>query len=137
VRGFTPRQRLILVLMATAVVVVFGLLAYTVATTMRQLAALSPLPSPQGPESPPGSPTPNPEASPTEPTASPTVAPTPTRAVPLSQIQSARAVHEVARILARVRDLPPVSSSPSPSRRSGRSRSTFCSGTATFGPRRR
>jgi hypothetical protein len=112
VRGFTPRQRLILALMATAVVVVFGLLAYTVTTTMRRLAALSPLPSPQGPASPLGAPTTRAEASPTEPTPSPTAVPTPTRAVPLSQIQSARAVHEVARILARVRDLPPVEQFP-------------------------
>lgn len=105
-RGFTPRQRLILALMATAVMVVFGLLAYSVTTTMRRLDALSPPPSPQ----PPLSVVPEPSA--TEPPASPTAAPTPSRAVPLSQIQSARAVHEVARILARVRDLPPVEQFP-------------------------
>ncbi len=110
-RGFTPRQRLILTLMATAVVVVFGLFGYVVVTTTRQMAALSPLPSPQGPTSPVASPT-TPGTVPPEPSASPTVAPTPTRAVPLSQIQSARAVHEVARILARVRDLPPVEQFP-------------------------
>ncbi|MGC9082326.1 MAG: hypothetical protein ACP5ME_03975 [Anaerolineae bacterium] len=115
-RGFTPRQRLILALMATAVVAVFGLFGYVVVTTTRQMAALSPLPSPQPPVSPLGSPSaaaeaPSPGAS-TSPTAEPTTAPTPTRAVPLSQIQSARAVHEVARILARVRDLPPVEQFP-------------------------
>jgi hypothetical protein len=103
---------LILALMATATVAVFGLFGYVVVTTTRQMAALSPLPSPQGPVSLPESPTAAAEPSPTEAVPSPTAVPTPTRAVPLSQIQSARAVHEVARILARVRDLPPVEQFP-------------------------
>ncbi len=111
-RGFTPRQRLILALMTIAVIAVFGLFGYVVVTTTRQMAALSSLPSPQEPTSPLGSPTVVAEPSPTETIPSPTAAPTPTRAVPLSQIQSARAVHEVARILARVRDLPPVEQFP-------------------------
>ncbi len=110
-RGFTPRQRLILALMATATVAVFGLFGYVVITTTRQMATLSPLPSPQESSSPVAPPTVPGTVQP-EPSASPTVAPTPTRAVPLSQIQSARAVHEVARILARVRDLPPVEQFP-------------------------
>ncbi len=111
VRGFTPRQRFILALMATAVIVAFGLLGYVVVTTTRQMAAPSPLPSLES-TVPPGSPTAIPEPSPTEAAPSPTAVPTPTRAVPLSQIQSARAVHEVARILARCRDLPPVEQFP-------------------------
>lgn len=110
-RGFTPRQRLILALMATATVAVFGLFGYVVVTSTRQMATLSPLPSPQESSSPVASPTVPGTVQP-EPSPSPTVAPTPTRAVPLSQIQSARAVHEVARILARVRDLPPVEQFP-------------------------
>lgn len=110
-RGFTPRQRLILALMATAVVAVFGLFGYVVVITTRQMATLSPIPSPQKPSAPVASPTVPATAQP-EPSPSPTFAPTPTRVVPLSQIQSARAVHEVARILARVRDLPPVEQFP-------------------------
>jgi len=111
VRGFTPRQRLILTVMAVAVVVVFGLLAYSVRLTLQQMAAMSPLPSP-GLASPEMSPTPGVFSPEVTPEVSPTPVPSPTRAVPLSQIQSARAVHEVARILARVRELPPVEQFP-------------------------
>lgn len=110
-RGFTPRQRLILAVMAAAVVVVFGLLAYSVRVTLQQMAAISPLPSPGFP-SPDISPTPGMLSPETMPAVSPTPPPSPTRVVPLSQIQSARAVHEVARILAQVRGLPPVEQFP-------------------------
>lgn len=110
-RGFTPRQRLILTVMAASVVVVFGLLAYSVRITLQQMAAMSPLPSP-GFSSPDRSHTPGTPSPETTPTVSPTPVPSPTRAVPLSQIQSARAVHEVARILASVRGLPPVEQFP-------------------------
>jgi hypothetical protein len=96
--------------MAAAVVAVFGLLAYSVRMTLQQMAAMSPLPSPVF--SPDMSPTPGMPSPETTPTVSPTPLPSPTRAVPLSQIQSARAVHEVARILARVRELPPVEQFP-------------------------
>lgn len=109
-RGFTPRQRLILAVMAASVAVVFGLLAYSVRITLQRMAAMSPLPS--SALSPDRSPTP--EAPPWEtiPTVALTPVPSLTRAVPLSQIQSARAVHEVARILAGVRELPPVEQFP-------------------------
>lgn len=110
-RGFTPKQRRILLGMALAVVAVFGMFAYTVTTTLRQMATISPLPSPEFPLPGPSA-TSAPSPSETAPPASPTPVPTPTRAVPLSQIQSARAVHEVARILAGVRELPPVEQFP-------------------------
>ncbi len=70
-RGFTPRQRLILALMATAVIAVFGLFGYVVIITTRQMEALSPLPSSQGPASPMESPTVIAEPSPTTGVASP------------------------------------------------------------------
>ncbi len=110
-RGFTPRQRLILIGMAIAVVTVFSLLAYAVRLTLQQMAAMSPLPSPAF-SSPDRSPVPESSPTGTTPEVSPTPIPSPTRAVPLSQIQSARAVHEVARILARIRELPPVEQFP-------------------------
>jgi hypothetical protein len=104
---FTRRQRLVLTAMAVAVLVVFGLLASVVVITMRQAAPPSPLPTP-------------PEISllPTPAAPSPTAAtpllptPTATRAVPLSQLQSARAVRELVRIVAQARSLPPVEQIP-------------------------
>ena len=106
--GFTPRQRLVLVLMGTAVVLVFGLLAYTVVTTLRQQPVPLPTTALRSPPTTPPSATEMPT-----PTATPSpLPPTPTRPVPLSQIQSARAVREVERILAEVRELPPVEQMP-------------------------
>lgn len=106
--GFTPRQRLVLALMATAVVAVFGLLGYTVAATLRHPPVPPPAAPPLSPSATPPQPT---ETPPPSPTPSP-LPPTPTRPVPLSQIQSARAVREVGRILAGVRELPPVEQMP-------------------------
>ncbi len=105
---FTPRQRTILLLLAAGVVLIFGLLGYSVATTIRQMAALSPLETPTV-----SSPLVTPSAVVQAPsTPSPTPGPTATRPVPLSQIQSARAVHEVGRIVAQMRELSPVEQIP-------------------------
>ncbi|MBN1956439.1 MAG: hypothetical protein JW900_15520 [Anaerolineae bacterium] len=103
--GFSGRQWLILALMALSVVAVFGLLGYSVATTMRNAPPPSPSTSPLS----------TPTAAATM-TATPTNTPAPTatatRAVPLSQLQSARAVRELGRIVAEVRDLPRVEQIP-------------------------
>lgn len=109
---FTRRQRLVLTALGTAVVVVFAMLGYAVATTPRggPFPAIAP-PTPTTTRSPGVTPSPSlppTSTSPPSPTPSPTSAATPTRGVPLSQIQSARAVHEVGRILASVRELPAV-----------------------------
>lgn len=106
---FSPAQRLVLTGMAIAVIVVFGLLAYSVITTLQRMSVspVSPLPTPLAVSSlvTPSVITPTLTATPP---LTPTVAPAPTRPIPLSQIQSARAVREVARIVAEVRQLPPV-----------------------------
>ena len=125
---FTPRQRLILTILATAVVVVFGLLGYSVYTTIRHIsppespvvrvsptrAVLSPLSTAT---------TSSVELSVTvdtltptvtltaplssTPTITPTVTPEPSPTPePLSPLQSARFVQEVGRIVAGLRDLP-------------------------------
>ncbi len=108
-RGFTPRQRLILALLTTAVVVVFSLLGYSVFTTLRSVRVPSPLPTPAEPElsSPVPSTTPQITAAPSH-----MASPSPTRPVPLSQIQNARAVREVGRIVASLRGLPSVEQFP-------------------------
>ncbi|MCX8068548.1 MAG: hypothetical protein N3B68_12225 [Anaerolineae bacterium] len=108
-RGFPPRQRLILALLTTAVVVVFGLLGYSIWATLRYTST-SPLSTPTALE----------EATPLTPSSlpettvvpSPPGPPTPTRPVPLSQIQNARAVREIGRIVASLRELPPVEQFP-------------------------
>lgn len=113
-RGFTPRQRLVLALMATMVVAVFGLLAYSVLATMRQISAHSgpsatapaPVPSPTNLVTTTAVSTPS--QVPTVETARPSPAATVTRSAPLSQIQSARAVQEVGQIVAGLRGLPPL-----------------------------
>jgi len=102
---FTRRQRLVLALMSVAIVVVFGLLGFSVVVTMRQmspttpsaLSNLSPLRTPV-----------------TTTTIAPTITPPPTatRPVPLSQLQNARAVREIGAIVAEVRDLPLVEQIP-------------------------
>ncbi len=95
--------------MAVAVIGVFALLAYSV-LTMR-------------PAPPPPLATPSPALSPLETpavtttvaitsTSTPSPSPTATRPAPLSPIQSARAVQEVGRIVAGVRQLPPVEQIP-------------------------
>jgi len=108
---FTRRQRLILTALSTAVVTVFALLGYAVFTTLQQTppppvsplsTPISPLPSP--------TPTDTPSPSPTLPPLTPS--PTATHPAPLSQIQSARAVREVGRIVAGVRDLPTLEQIP-------------------------
>lgn len=110
---FTPRQRLVLALMAMAVVLVFAVLGYSVVTTLREQPPyplpISPLPTGLSPLTTPTMATATLTATPTS---SPTPAPTVTRPVPLSQIQSARAVREVGRIVAEVRDLPPAEQVP-------------------------
>lgn len=112
---FTPAQRRILVALATAVAAVFGLLGYTVYTTLQQPSIQSVFPSAipvsiSVLSSP--TPTATPTASATTPQPSPTPTSRPTPATPLSQIQSARAVREVGRIVAEVRELPPVEQIP-------------------------
>jgi hypothetical protein len=112
---FTPKQRRVLILLGMAVVVVFGLLGYSVATTWPRLSA----PTPSGYTPPtlsalitptPGSPlaTPVPALTST-PQPSPTPTPTP---VSLSQIDSARVVNELSQIVAGVRNLPAVEQVP-------------------------
>lgn len=108
-RGFTRGQKVVLIVMALAVVGVFGMLGYAVRTTIQWMSATaSPSPIAASPLTTPASPPPT--ATPLPPT--PTLSPTPTRVVPLSQIQSARAVHEMSRIVAGVRQLPPVEQIP-------------------------
>lgn len=99
--GFTPRQRRILTLLTAAVVLVFGLLGFSVITTLRQ-----PAPSTPSAYSPLGTPT-SPPPSPSPPPVTPTITPT-----PLSPIQSARFVQEVSRIVAELRELPAVEQIP-------------------------
>ncbi len=117
---FTRRQWLVLVLMTVALVLVFGLFGYSVVTTMQYFALTSPLPTSSAvslrltPLATSLLPTPAPPTatpSPT-PTAPPPPTPTATRPVPLSQIQSARAVPEIGRIVAGVRHLSPVEQIP-------------------------
>ncbi len=108
-RGFTRGQKAVLLIMALAVVGVFGMLGYAVRTTIQWMnATASPSPVAVSPLTTPVSPLPTATPIPS----SPTPSPTPTRVVPLSQIQSARAVHEMSRIVARVRQLPPVEQIP-------------------------
>ena len=112
---FTPKQRRVLILLGMAVVVVFGLLGYSVATTWPRLSTpttsgyrpptLSALTTPT-----PGSPLATPTASVTA-TVEPSPTPTPTP-VPLSQIDSARVVNELSQIVAGVRNLPAVEQVP-------------------------
>jgi hypothetical protein len=112
----TSRQRLVLGLMAVAVGLVFGLLGFSVLTTLRRASA----PSPSSPSlrlTPLSTPSPTvPTEATSTPTASatlpPTSVPTPTRPVTLSQIQNARAVHELGRIVAELRDVSPVGQIP-------------------------
>ena len=110
---FTPAQRRILVALATAVVAVFGLLGYTVYTTLQQPLQF---PSPLAPTSVSFLPSPTPSTTVTLPTTLPQPSPTPTPqrtpSPPLSQIQSARAVREIGRIVAEARELPPVEQIP-------------------------
>jgi len=112
---FTPAQRRILVALATAVVAVFGLLGYTVYTTLQQPSLRPILPS-ATPVSISVLPSPTLAMTPTAPAAPPQPSPTPTSrptpSTPLSQVQSARAVREVGRIVAEVRELPPVEQIP-------------------------
>lgn len=108
-RGFTPRQWLILALLTVAVVAVFSLLGYSIATTLRHARPSSPLSTPAETEPPSPTLSPSPEGTPVP---SPPAPPSPTRPVPLSQIQNARAVREVARIVASLRGLPPVEQFP-------------------------
>jgi len=112
---FTPAQRRILVALATAVAAVFGLLGYTVYTTLQQ-QPFRPVSPPAIPVSSSVLPSPTHTTTPTVPATplqpSPTPTPRPTPVTPLSQIQSARAVREVGRIVAEVRELPPVEQIP-------------------------
>jgi hypothetical protein len=114
---FTPKQRRVLVLLGMAVVIVFGLLGYSVATNWPRIS--SPTPSgyipptlsaltPSTPGSPLATPAP-PITATTSPIPSPTPTPTP---VPLSQIDSARVVNELSQIVAGVRNLPAVEQVP-------------------------
>jgi len=109
---FTRRQRLVLSLMATAVGLVFGLLAYAVFTTLRTPLATDQAASPAVTAySPLITPTTVTATVPVTPT-SPAPTPTATQRPPLSPVQSARVVNEVGRIVAGVRDLPPVEQIP-------------------------
>jgi len=106
---FTRRQRLVLTALGAAVVLVFGLLGFSIAATLQQFL----LPTSQPPD---GSPILSPLGTPTSPPGSPTPlsspSPTVTRPAALTQIQSARAVQEIGRIVAGLRELPPVEQIP-------------------------
>jgi len=102
---FTRRQRKILVILGFGVLVVFGLLGYSVFATLRQPLPISASPLPASPAV-----SPLTTATMDSPTTSPM--PTPTRVVPLSQIQNARAVREIGRIVAEVRDIAPLEQIP-------------------------
>jgi hypothetical protein len=112
---FTRQQRLVLIGLGSAVVVVLSLLGYSVATTLPLLStpiSVGYTPPPLSPlqTAVPGSPAVTPTLAPT-PTPSPTPTPTATP-ISLSQIDSARVVNELSRIVARVRDLPAVEQIP-------------------------
>lgn len=109
---FTRRQRLVLIVMGAATLLVFGALGYSVYTTLNRLPSSPPAEAYVPPSlyplytATPGSPLPSP-ASPNAP--SPTPSPTPT---PLSQLDNARAVGELSQIVAGVRSLPAVEQVP-------------------------
>ncbi len=106
---FTRRQRQILILMSISVLVVFGLMGFSVFYVMRQ----SPTPAPATNTPPPLSPLHTATPGTVSPGPSPTPSPRPTAVpTPLSQLQSARVVNELTQIVAGVRDLPAVEQIP-------------------------
>ncbi|MBN1179308.1 MAG: hypothetical protein JXD18_08860 [Anaerolineae bacterium] len=110
---FTPQQRLVLILMGAAVLLVFGVLTYSVATTLPRLPTATALGYAPQTLSPLVTPTPGASEAPPTPTLVPLPTATPTATpIPLSQIDSARVVNELSRIVAGVRDLPPVEQIP-------------------------
>jgi hypothetical protein len=112
-RRFTRQQRTVLIVMGAGVVIVFGALTYSVVTTLPTLATPTPNRYAGPTLSPLQTPLPGTQTSPPTPTLVPPPSPTPTATpIPLSQIDSARVVNELSRIVAGVRDLPAVEQIP-------------------------